>query len=248
MLCPEGYFTPRMLEETFRNSLERESVRKAIYLSAGHNVVSVADPHLKTVLDAAARIFLHLFVGDNTGKARLCCPQTARVMRVDPWAASTLGTVVSDLPQTAKSAESAIAKLDKDLTFIDQELWVLDFHNLDRANDQKGGHQRLACLLQWMDGWSLCFPAEVFPSDVGKSMNEFAVKMVRERTITQIHGRKAGRPGKVDKLVRWLTDTYPDGTIGQPAKVLRQMAQDALSDTFGDTSMRNAIRNFREAR
>lgn len=241
MICPEDFFTPKSLETAYAKTLDADFVRQAIFTTLQQSLEEISPDNLGHVLDSSAGVFLHYFIQENAYEARVYDPRTQAVHRVDEWALATTGTLPLSLPRTDGQAASSDTRLGSRFVFIDQELWVLDSERLSNVNDSEYAVNRLAKLIQSLDGCSLCFPMRIYPSDLGNSMNIFAKNMVQRTAISEPIKKTLGRPKKVDRVAEAIKRQYPDGFGHQLQKqVLRTVKKD-LNESIGMTTLRNAM-------
>lgn len=161
---------------------------------------------------ASARIFLLYFLDENENEARVFDRDSSNVNRVDPWALRTIGDLPSGLPVSGKAASLAIEMCDNHHAFLDHELWVIDPSNLDQTVKGDLRAQRVASLIGSLNGWSLCFPAAVYPKDLGAEMNKYANVMRSSQTVSKFPKAQVGRPSKIDDAVSAIAECFPDGT------------------------------------
>lgn len=243
MYCPEQYFTPKMLEEAFYKSLSRKGVRDIVFQSLQLKASEINDVHLEEILRLSATIFLHDFIKSNSEHLRACDVSGPTVVRVDPWLAINGETQVTTLPLNRLHCDKLRKQVAKGFVALDQELWVIDTSIIEEAARKAAIHARIAKLTKNFDGFSVCFPSKIYPSDVGDAMNQIAAKMLllgATVPITQRRGR--GRPTKVEDVAQYIDQNWPNGTDGLNRGVMLREIEKGLNIPVSKTTLSNALK------
>ncbi|WP_039017401.1 hypothetical protein [Halocynthiibacter namhaensis] len=242
MICPEDFFTPKSLETAFSKSLSVSFVRETVFASAQQTASSIQPNELDAVLKSSAKVFLHFFIKEHSHEARVFCQRSSTVQRIDDWALTVLrDELPTTLPLSEKLATTKDASLDSRYAFFDQELWVLDCERLSALPKLDATIERVAKLINGLDGCSLCFPVSIYPEDLGAAMNTFAKSMIDQKVENPPIKLRLGRPRKIDRASEALRRAFPDGFQNIPQKNLRRSVETELNETIGMTTLRKAM-------
>ena len=245
MICPPDCFTPKSLEKAFAKSLGQLFVRNSVFASAKQLLDKVPEGQLDIPLQTAAGIFLHHFIEQNNHEACVY-DQTSNVLRnIDEWVLRVRSNLPNMLPTTDKQAAATEKLLASRFLFFDQEFWVLDCERLASISAQDRAAHRVSKLIQGLDGYSLCFPRRIYPTDLGETMNFFAKRIAAQDTV--VTKPKLGRPTKLDRVAAILERNFPDGVKGVNQWEVLRTVEKELGDSIGITSLRKAIKNTNSA-
>lgn len=247
MLCPEGYFTPKMLEKAFYASLSREQVCAVIFETAGQKASEIPGAHKEEVLRLAAAIFLHRYVCLSSDMLRICNVNSGRIYRADPWLVALAFNHPVSLPLTWTCVEKVTEVVASAFPALDQELWVIDCRKIEIVAQTDTSHQRAAALIRDFDGWSLCFPDSAYPKDVGTTMNELAKQMTLERSTISRAEPPKGRPGKIEQVAACIKSKWPQGWEAMHRGAMRTEIEQELGTNVSPATLSNAIKTLRSA-
>lgn len=245
MICPEGYFTPQMLEARFEKALSSDRVFPQIFTSAGGNFDRVPSRERTEVIRVSSVLFAQRFVELNRGDLLVYCPSRPAPLKVDKWLLRTDTKFPNTLPENAMDAKTALARTNKLYPLLSIEEWSVDYCSVGKIHFDLSKAE-INCL-EIIDGWSLCFSDSKLPSDIGQSINIIAVQMARDASADGIKKRGPGRTRKVDSVVERLKTLYPNGIPDKTAKQIQRDLSSAGQINFSMATLRKALNQIKNS-
>ena len=228
MICPEGYFTPKMLETRFEKALSSDRISPQVFASAGGNFDRVPPNDRAAVMRICTVLLVQRFLEMNRSDLLVYTPSRLSPLKIDSWILRTAGKLPNALPESAQQAEKSLDAICNVYPFLSVNEWsisscstVLTPIALSKAETK---------CLEVIDGWSLCLSDNNLPTDFGASTKSIAAQMARDAIVNGDKKRGPGRTSKADALVDRLKRLYPKGIPNKTAnEITRDLGKDKPS-------------------
>lgn len=239
MICPDGYFTPNALTADFARVLKNDRIAPQIFASANCNFDDIASRDRGQIYEVCAKLFAQCFVNENENNTRLFRYPLEKPLHTDPWIWKYSEALPLGLPKNLEAADRLSRVLVDRHRYVDTTLWVIDRR---KVSGRENIPTRLENdLLNYLDGFSICFTADLWPNDIGKALDEIALRIAQRVRSTKGKDKRPGRKPKVTPLAQSLRQLYPTGLPGKPAKAFRRDLEAAGEHEFSDTTLYAAI-------
>lgn len=239
MICPEGYFTPATLQESFRLALANDRIIPRVCRAANANFDSIKVADRPLVREASAKLFVAIQLEKIYNRARVFCPTKNSPLKIDAWVFRSAFALPMSLPLSGSEALKTNSLFERYLPFICTEDWAIK-GNATRSVTQPISNREAVCL-EKINGWSVCFQDHELPSDFGSTLEGLARTMVQRQTTQKRPPKKRGPKGKVGPLTTAIRSLYPKGIQSKPAKQIQRDLISAGYTDFSETTLRSAM-------
>ena len=243
LICPEGYFTPHALEDSFFRVLSNYRIAPQIYLSASGGFDKIPSADRSTVLKTASKLFTHQFIIGIENKAQIFCPTMQRPFNVGSWLLRTKHDAPTQLPESLDQSRQTLETIACNFAFLCSKTWSVDKEC--SVNETVVRHRNEVRLLGKIDGLSLCFHDDFLPVDNGRALETMAVALSRQNNAKNRQEKKRGRRNKVPLLVTALENLYSGRPPEKTAKVIERELHKAGITDFKTTTLNTAISEFK---